>query len=316
MTNRIRIRPLILPVVALLSGAAQADAPDPFALMAQLPAPPSTLDAARAATELDTQGTSASLSAAAYAAHQARLTAATTQAATPHGSVAGFDMARASSDPAYAAEMQQKMQNMSVAERMALAQQMAASRGGGAATGQVAAFVAQQRSADEAARTKIRTLMDTALNAAGAKHKAADDALNAEAKTCPQDKTGWPVDKCTAQLGEKSIAAHRAIEASALPDELKAYNAALAVANAELAKGKNVFSQLQGPSDQRGPLVAWALLYVQLMHDYGEAVTLRAGFWSHADHHKYTGLVKVYAGEPSLDVGWPLAKPSLAHQGL
>jgi hypothetical protein len=49
---------------------------------------------------------------------------------------------------------------------------------------------------------------------------------------------------------------------------------------------------------------------------YGEAMTLRAGFWSHANTSKYTGQVTIYVDNPDKGVVWPLTQPEAARLGL
>jgi hypothetical protein len=290
-------------------------AEDPYALFGSLPPPPANVAAAGAATQLNGSASPVALIAPAYANLQSKISAQSTSLAVPSGAAAaagGIDFARAGNDAAYAAQIQQQLQSMSPADRMAWAQQMAAAHTPTpTASGGAVAFLAQQRSADQLAQQKMRALLDGALNAAAARHKAADAEFDAAAKNCTTDKTGWPLDSCTGALGDKSIAQHRAIEEAVLPAENKAFSDALALAHVELNKGRSV----QGGS-QSGPFAAWVLIYVQLLRDYGEAITLRSGFWAHASGHKYTGHVTVYAGSPDLGVAWPLQQPLLARTGL
>ena len=299
----------------LACGLACAADVDPFALFGSLPPPPASVAAAGAATQLNGSASPATLIAPAYAALQSQISARSTSMAVPPGASAGaggIDFARAGNDAAYAAQIQQQLQSMSMADKMAWAQQMAAAHASApTAGGGVAGFLGQQHPADQIAQQKIRALLDGVLNATAARHRAADRELDVAAKNCPTDKTGWPLDSCTGALGDRSITQHRAIEETALSAENKAFSDAVALANAELSKGRSV----QGGS-QSGPFAAWVLIYTQLLHDYGEAITLRAGFWSHASSHKYTGQVTVYIDSPELGVSWPLQKPLLAHTGL
>ena len=291
--------------------ASAAWAEDAYALFDSIPAPPASLSGAQAATQVAAGSGSPSLVAPAYDAVNTRIRALL----QPKGSVGGFDLGRASSDPAYAAQMQARMQNMSQAEKMAMAQQMMASQQGAAgspgSTAAVAGFLGGQRPADLAAQQKMRALIEGALAAAGAKHKASDTALTAAAKACPQDKTGWPLESCTKALGTRSIAEHRAIEAAALGSELQAYTQARTIAQAELAKGRSLFAS-SGASPP-APLIAWAMIYAQMLRDYGDAITVRAAFWSRADQSKYTGQVTVSIGTPGGgEIGWPLESPHVA----
>jgi hypothetical protein len=58
-------------------------------------------------------------------------------------------------------------------------------------------------------------------------------------------------------------------------------------------------------------LAAWAMAYVQLLSDYDKAITLRAGFWAHADSSKYTGSVSNYIkSSGGGEIGWPLKDAS------
>jgi hypothetical protein len=52
------------------------------------------------------------------------------------------------------------------------------------------------------------------------------------------------------------------------------------------------------------------MAYVQILNDYGKAMTLRAGFWAHADGNKYTGLVTAYIRAPGGEIYWPLKDAS------
>ncbi len=295
-----------LVVTALLSdprAAHAATGTDPFAALNSVPAPPVNVAGAAAATQLG-GGARSLLTAPAYDAEQTRIS----DALMPTGSVAGIDLARASSDPAYAAQIQARMQSMSTAEKMAMVNQMStaqrASAGAPGSTAAIAGFVAGQRGADMAAQQKIRGLLDAALASAGAKHRAVDDALNTAAKACPTDKTGGPLESCTSPLGAKSIAQHRAVEDAALSSEAQALAQARAIALAEMNKGRDLLAHASGTSATS--LAAWALAYVQLLNDYGKAMTLRAGFWAHADSSKYTGLVTAYIRAPGGEIYWPL----------
>jgi hypothetical protein len=271
-------------------------AEDPYVLLDAIPAPPTDLAGAGRVTLIGSDGGNVALTAPAYDALKSRIAAAAVQSA---GSAGGVDFARASTDPDYAAQVQARMATMNTADKMAFAQQvMAAQRQGTSAadSSAVATFVASQRSADTQATNKIRTLLDGTLQSTAAKHKSVDDTFNAMAKACPQGSTGWPLDSCTSPLGAKSIAQHRVVEEASLPGENQAFAQARAIARAELAKGHDVLSRVQGPS--AAPLMAWAMTYVQLLDDYGRTITLRAGFWAHANASKYTGSVTPYIHTP------------------
>lgn len=295
--------PLIAIAVALITGGVAAAAPaDPFTALSAIPAPPANVSSAAAATQV---GGSGRLMAPAYDAVQARISAAL----QPTGSVAGIDLARASSDPAYAAQMQARMQNMSAAEKMAMVNQMmAAQQASGGSTGAIVAFIGQQRSADMAAQQKMRALLDGALQSAGAKHRAVDTALNTAAKSCATDKTGWPLESCTGPLGVKSLAQHRAVEDAALGGEAQTLPQARAIATTELNKGRDVLAHASGSAATS--LAAWAMTYVQLLNDYAKAMTLRAGFWAHADSSKYTGSITDSIKSGGGEIGWPLKDAS------
>ncbi len=270
------------------AGAAE----DPYALLDAIPAPPGDLAAAARTTQVGSDGSNIALVAPAYDALTKRIVAAPAQSA---GSAGGIDFARASSDPAYAAQIQARMANMSTADKMAMAQQMMAAQRQGTSAAESSAigtFLAAQRSADTEATTRIRTLLDGALKATAAKHKSVDDSFNAMAKACPQGSTGWPLDSCTTPLGTRSLAQHRAVEESALPSEDQAFAQARSIARAEIAKGHDLVTQASGSS--AGPLMAWAMTYVQLLDDYARTITLRAGFWAHANANKYTGRLTHY----------------------
>jgi len=292
---------------------AAATATDPFTLLNSIPATPATVAAAGTATQVSTSG-SPLLSAAAYDALSANITAGL----QPSGSVGGIDLARARSDPAYAAQIQARMQSMSTADKMAMANQMmAAQQSSAAATGQIAGFIGGQRAEDMAAQQKIRALLDGALGAAGAKHRAIDEALNAAAKACPTDKTGWPLASCTGPLGTKSIAQHRGVEDAALASEGQALAQARTIALEQMNRGRDLLAHATGPS--AASLAAWAMMYVQMLDDYGRAVVLRAGFWAHADSSKYTGMVTDYIRSPGGEIYWPLkdsAYPTSIGTGL
>jgi hypothetical protein len=298
---------LVTGMLSTPRAAAAATAPDAFATLSSVPAPPANMTGASAATQVG-GGAHSLLTAPANDAVQARIS----EALTPTGSVAGIDLARASSDPAYAAQIQARMQEMSTAEKMALVNQMAAaqraSAGAPGSTAAIAGFIGGQRSADMAAQQKIRALLDGVLASTGAKHKAVDAALNAAAKACPTDKTGWPLETCTGPLGAKSIAQHRAVEDASAGAEAQALTQARAIALAEMNKGRDLLAHASGPSATS--LTAWAMAYVQMLNDYGNAMTLRAGFWAHADSSKYTGLVTAFIRAPGGEIYWPLKDPA------
>ncbi len=274
------------------AGAAE----DPYALLDAIPAPPGDLATAGRATQVGSDGSNVALIAPAYDALKNRITAAALQSTGPAG---GIDFARASSDPAYAAQIQARMSNMSTADKMALAQQMMAAQRQGTSAAEssaVATFLAGQRSADTEATNKIRTLLDGALQATAAKHKSVDDTIDAMAKACPQGSTGWPLDSCTGPLGSKSIAQHRAVEEAALPSEDQAFSQARSIARAQIAKAHDLLTNTPGSSAT--PVIAWAMTYVQLLDDYARTITVRAGFWARANASKYTGRVTNYIHTP------------------
>lgn len=290
---------------------------DPYALMQAMPQPPPNVDMARGATRLSSTVAPAVLTAPAFAQLKASITALARDLAVPKGVGGGVDFARASTDPAYAQQLQQKLASMSTAERMAFAKQMSAAAAPSASNPAISAFLGGQRLADQATQRKIIDLLQGVLNTTSEQHKATDTKLNAEAKECPTDKTGWPINECTRKLTERSIAEHRGIEDRALPIEGKAFADALALANAEIKKGKSLYVQAQGTADAAAaPLGAWVLTYVQILADYGEAITLRAGFWAHANTPKYTGSLSVYVDNPDLNVTWPLRDPPAARTGF
>ena len=293
-----------LSIPFVLGVAVAAPAVDPFELLAAIPAAPASVSAAAGAVQVRSNG---SLVVPACEALEARVSTAL----QPSGSAAGIDFARASSDPAYAAQIQARMQSMTLAEKMALANQISASQraaaGDPAATAAIAGFIGQQRSADRLAQQKIRSLLDGALTSAGARHRATDDALTAAAKACPTDKTGWPLESCTSALGVKSIAQHRAVEEAALASEGQALTQARAIALGELNKGRDLLSHASGPA--AASLAAWAMTYVQMLDDYSQAIALRAGFWAHADSSKFTGAVSSYIRAPAGEISWPLKDP-------
>lgn len=272
-------------LAAVPAGAAE----DPYALLDAIPAPPADLASAGRTTQVGSDGSNVAVVAPAYDALTRRIVAAPSQAA---GSAGGVDFARASSDPAYAAQIQTRMANMSTADKMAMAQQMMAAQRQGTSAAESSAigtFLAAQRSADTQATNKIRTLLDGALKATAAKHQSVDDTINALAKACPQGSTGWPLDSCTNPLGSKSLAQHRAVEEAALPTEDQAFAQAREIARAELAKGRDLLTKTQGSAAT--PVIAWAMTYVQLLDDYARTITVHAGFWARANASKYTGKV-------------------------
>jgi hypothetical protein len=301
--------------LCVVSAAFSDPVGDARALFDAVPAPPATLAAAGSATQVMLTAGNAGLTAPAYDAIESKLKAQLTAASVPHGTTGGIDLARAQSDPAYAAQIQARMQAMTTQEKMAFAQQVSAAHGAGAAgTGVVAAFIGGQRVADQAAQAKMRSELESALTTAGARHKALDTQLAAQAKACPTDKTGWPEGRCTSALGDKSIAEHRAIEEAALPQETKAFADARALAAAEIAKARSVAAQADGAS--AASLAAWVGTYTELLRVYAEAMTLRAGFWKHANNSKYTGQLSVYVDNPDHGIVWPLTHPEVVRAGL
>ncbi len=303
-------RPVIAALLMLgsLRVAVATPAPDPFELVNSIPAPPASATAAGTASQVRSDPHGPLLVATACEALKNRITDAMKAA----GTAAGIDLGGARSDPAYAAQLQTRMQAMSMADKMAMANQiMAAQRAGAgaaASTGVIAAFIGGQRTADGVAQQKIRSLLDGALGSAGARHRAVDDDLKAAVKTCPTDKTGWPLESCTGPLGTRSIAQHRAVEDAALGSEAQALTQARTLALAELNKGRTLLTQARGTASSS--LTAWALAYVQVLNDYDQAITLRAGFWAHADSSKFTGSVTNYIKAPTGEIYWPLRDPS------
>ena len=300
--------------VATVHGAAPSD---PYALIQGIPQPPATVELARGVTRLSSSVAPAVLAAPAYAQVKAEINARARELAVPRGVGGGIDLARASADPAYAQEIQQKVAAMSTAEKMAFMKQMSAAAAPTASNPAISAFLGGQRSADQSTQRKMIDLFQAAMKVASEQHKAADAQLNAEAKKCPADRTGFPVEGCTRALTERLILDHRAIENRALPIENKAFADALALANLEVRKGKSLFAQAQTGGDAAvAPLSAWVLTYAQILADYGEAITLRAGFWAHANTPKYTGSLSVYVDSPDLGVTWPLHDPPAALTGF
>ncbi len=293
--------------LALVSTSDAAAAADPFEILNAIPALPANVAAAGAATQVTAGGDHGPFTAPAYDAVALRITTALRPAAASSG---GIDFSKAASDPAYAAQMQARMQNMSMAEKMAMANQMMAAQQAAAgdprSTGQIVAFLGSQRPADIVAQQKIHTLLEAALESASARHRAVDSAMSAAAKACPTDKTGWPLHTCTDPLGSKSLAQHRAAEDASLGNEVRALAEARAIALAELNKGRDLFAH---GGSANPSLTAWALVYVQMLDDYARTVTLRAGFWSHADGSKYTGEVANFIRTPGGEISWPLKAP-------
>lgn len=305
---------VVLSALAQAGSARAAAAADPFELLNAIPALPGNVAAAGAATQVGSGADQGRLKAPAYDALATRIMSAL-QPAMP-GPAGGIDFARAASDPTYAAQMQARIQNMTAAEKMAMANQMMAAQQAAAgdprAAGQIAAFVGGQRSADLAAHQKMRAVLDGALTNAGARHRAVDTALDAAAKSCPQDKTGWPLLSCTDPLGSKSIAQHRAVEEAALASEAQALAQARATALTELNKGRDLLAHASGSGTTS--LRAWAMIYVQMLDDYAKAMTLRAGFWAHAQGSKYTGQVTTFIGGQAGEVYWPLKSAAYGEQ--
>ena len=322
MRNRV-YRALKTAVLCVASGYGwsaplHAAAPgDPYAVIQGMPQPPVTVDAARGATRLSSAVAPAVLTAPAYADLKAAINAKARELSVPRGVGGGIDMARASSDPAYAQEIQEKLAAMTMAEKMAFVKQMSAAAAPSASNPAVSAFLGGQRMADQSTQRRMIDLLQGPMKVASEQHKAADAQLNAEAKQCPTDKTGWPMQECTRRLTERSITEHRAIENRALPIEDKAFADALALTNFEVNKGKSLFVQAQGRGDPTvAPLGAWVLTYAQILADFGEAITLRAGFWAHANTPKYNGSLSVYVDDPDLGVTWPLRGPPAALTGF
>lgn len=315
-----RMRIAAIGVAAVCGGVAtvHAAAPsDPYTLMQAMPQPPATVDAARGVTRLSSSVAPAVLTAPAYADLKDQISAKARELAVPKGVGGGIDLARASSDPAYAQEIQQKLAAMSQAEKMAFMKQMSAAAAPAASNPAISAFLGSQRAADQSTQRRMMDLLQAPMKVASEQHKASDTALNAEAKKCPGDRTGFPLEGCTRALTQRSILEHRGIEDRALPLEDKAFADALALANQEIKKGKNLFVQAQSSGDGAvAPLGAWVLTYAQILADYGEAMTLRAGFWAHANTPKYTGSLSVYVDSPDLNVTWPLRAPPAALTGF
>ena len=319
MRNSLARRLTAVLLILLTTGVASAGpTADPYTLLDAVPALPANVTAAGLATRVANEGSGPVLEAPAYNVEKTQISASL----RPSGSVGGIDLARASSDPAYLAQIQAQMQNMSMAEKMAMAQQMSAAQQGQAGAagsgGPIVAFLGNQRSADMAAQQKIRALVEGALSTAGAKHRSADDSLNAAAKSCATDKTGWPLASCTGPLTVKAISQHRAIEDASLAAESQALAQARGIAFAEMSKGRDLFAHANGTS--AASLMAWAVSYVQLLNDYATVITLRAGFWAHADGtDRYTGRITPYIRVPGGELYWPLndaAYPTSVRVGL
>jgi hypothetical protein len=283
--------------------AMAAPSTDVFMFLDSLPAPPANVAAAGAATRVSPVKGQLLLLAPAFDALKARLT----DALKSNGTVGGIDLARASSDPNYAAQIQGRLEAMTLSQKMALANQLKTARtaaaGSTTSSSAFAAFLVGQRSADMAAKEKMRALLDGALGNAGARHRAIDDAIGKAVKSCPMDNLGWPVKSCTDSLGAKSIAQHRAVEEASLRSEAEAFSQAKSLALAEVNKGRTALAQSNGTPPQ---LLAWALEYVEILQDYGKSITLRAGFWAHVSGSDFSGSVTPYIGQPGDAIIWPL----------
>lgn len=302
-----------LPCACLADSASQFD---------KLPALPATLAQAAGAVKITT-GDNPALTAPSYDAAAAKLkkgledsSEASAQKQMDQGGM-GVDVKRMQSDPAYAAAFQAKMRDMSPAERMAMSQRMGAAQradamnqvmaqrgAGGSPMAAMGASAPEERKVQAA----VHAALDSALKASNARHAAVDREIDAAAKACPGDKTGWPLAACTAEAGKKGIAKHRAAETQALAEENAAYAKARALAKprvdalaALLAKAKAA-----GGSGQAS-ISAGIDLYTQMLLDFARASALRAGFWGGPVVTKYTGqetyLLKAGADR---DVRWPV----------
>jgi hypothetical protein len=310
------MRSCLIAVAALVGacGPVLAAGEDLLSMADQVPALPAGVAAARAATQVRSPGGDAKLVAPAFEAHRRQVMTRIQGAATANTGGA-IDVARMQSDPAYAQQMQAKIAAMSPTEKMAMAHTLQGGMGDPRVAGRVTAFLGQQRAADLAAQAKMRDTLEAAMKTAGRQHVETDRRLDQEAKACPQDKTGWPLDACTGPLGDRAIAEHRRIEDAALPLEAKALAEARAIADAELAKGRAVVAAT--PADAQASLAAWAGGYATLLGDYAEAMTLRAGFWGQANGRHYVGHVQAYIGAGGdAKITWPLAQPTQARIGL
>jgi hypothetical protein len=308
-------RRAVAPLVLLASCHAAIAAGDDLLSMADaLPALPASVGAARGVTDVKALPEGPRLVAPAFETYKLQVKSRVDAAATANNG-GTIDVARMQSDAAYAQAMQAKIAAMSPAEKMAFAHTMQGGTGDPMVAGRVAGFLGMQRPADLAAMTKIRDTIEAAMNVASRQHVEADRRFDAQAKACPTDKTGWPLDTCTGPLGDQSIAEHRRIEDGALPGEAQALAQARAIAATELAKARPVLAAT--PANARGSLAGWAATYATLLGEYADAMTLRAGFWAHADGRHYTGHVQPYIGPgPEPRVTWPLVAPDKARIGL
>ncbi|HEX4046523.1 MAG TPA: hypothetical protein VH309_01740 [Elusimicrobiota bacterium] len=312
-------------LLAMPLSALAADA-DPVAIFDQAPAPPASLAAAKAAVRVRKGGSNPELRAPAYDAvleavdrNAKNAGMRSTQQQMDEGGV-GVDVQRLQSDPEYARRFQAKMAAMSTAEKMAMVQRMQSaqraaamsqvSRGGHAAQGGAAAGLAAGAGADRRTTERLARDLGAALKAGDELHAAVDAEIDARAKSCPADKTGWPLASCTGPLGRKGVEEHRAAEARALARENAAYRRARAEAKprVDALAGMMSGARQSGLLSEAASVSANIDLYTQVLAEYALKVARRAGFWSGAVSSKFGGrmgyLIPLNAGRA---IDWPLA---------
>lgn len=312
---RVKSRLLLL---ALLGSACVVVAADSWNaarwldLFEQLPAPPATLAQAGAMVgpTTDDKGhpvlgiTDAALLRSKHRL-QAGVAAVNIAASAPVAAVTGIDMARMQRDPAYAAQMQKKMESMTQAEKMQMAVQMMAAQQ--AAAGQSLNIAAMRAYGalltwvgsdggriDRAQRAQLRSGMQRIAAEYDARHESVDKRMQDLLKACPPiprssnlcgDTDCPPAPACIADLNArvpKLIADHRALASAELVEERHLFNSTRATLQPVLHKTAQLTSAVEAAGgDNTKTQAGYSMLMIAAtqLQQFTALAVLRTGYW-------------------------------------
>lgn len=290
-----------------------------------LPAPPKTMQAAAAAVKVK-KAPNARLLAPAYddAARGLKKGSMDTGVAAGQEQMndAGMDVdvSRLQSDPQYAAQFRAKMQAMSPAEQMAMAQRMQAGARGRALQsardqqkGRANAMTGLAVGGRDNQNTtvEIHKLFEDALKASDERHAAVDAEVNAQLKSCPTDKEGYALPPCAQPLGQKGIAKHKEVEAKCLADENAVYAKAYALAKARV----DAIAPMQQAAREGGRKSDLAAIdgtvigFSGQLVGFAKAIAVRSGFWGQGVKARWDTeqlqYVIPFNASASQGLGWP-----------
>ncbi len=315
---------LLLAVLLLAPAVAAAAASDPIAAFHALPAPPKTMQQAAASVKLE-KGRHAHLAAPAYDAAMSRLHRAVADAGTAAGQQQmddagmGVDVQRLQNDPKYAAQFRARMRAMSPAEQMALAQRMQngsraralrEAKAQRVARGKAVASLGESSKANSEGAVALAKMFDAALKDSADRHAAVDAQFSAQIKGCPTDRIGLPLPSCSAPLGRKAIAQHKAVEAKCLADENAVYAKAYALAreNVDALAPTQQAARDGGNKADLSAVEATIDGYSSQLLAFAKTMAVRAGYWSQPVEWRWTGELGYWIKtSPENGLFWPPA---------